>query len=122
MFALSPNLSKVWAIVYVICLFSLVLCANLCVTCGILYVVCSVLHATCPESIRVVFKNPFERFIHNMGKNGMLYLQNHSLTMWHWQNYMWHRQIRLSTFTIELFLDMTLAWDPTFIKYIYLMN
>ena len=37
--------------------------------------------------------------------------------MWHWQNYMWYWQIHLLTFTIELILDMTLAWDPTFIKY-----
>ena len=29
--------------------------------------------------------------------------------MWHWQNYKWHWQIHLLTFTIELFLDMTLA-------------
>ena len=72
------------------------------------------------------------QFIHNMGKNSalcvnfccvqfaMLYLQNPSfvlkIIMWHWQDYMWHWQIHLSTFTIELFLDMTLAWDPTFIK------
>ena len=37
--------------------------------------------------------------------------------MWHWQNYIWHWQIHLLTFTIELSLDMNLAWDPTFIKY-----
>ena len=37
--------------------------------------------------------------------------------MWHWQNYKWHWQIHLLTFTIELFLDMTLAYDPTFIEY-----
>ena len=51
----------------------------------------------------------------------MLYLQNHSFMLKiiyvAWQKYMWHCQIQLLTFTIELFLDMTLAWDPTFIKY-----
>ena len=34
-----------------------------------------------------------------------------------WQKYMWHCHFQLLTFTIVLFLDMTLAWDPTFIKY-----
>ena len=71
----------------VICLLSFMLCANLFVTCGI----CCVQFA-------------------------MLYWQNHSFMpkiMWHWQNYMWHWQIHLLTFTMELFLDMTLAWDPT---------
>ena len=33
------------------------------------------------------------------------------------QNYMRHWQIYLLTFTMKLFLDMALAWDPTFTKY-----
>ena len=51
----------------------------------------------------------------------MLYLRNHSFMLKilyvAWQKYMWHFEFQLLTFTIELFLDMTLAWDPTFIKY-----
>ena len=43
-----------------------------------------------------------------------IYAQDH---MWHWQNYMWHSQIHLLTLIIELFLDMTQAWNPAFIKY-----
>ena len=43
----------------------------------------------------------------------IIYAQDY---MWHWQNYMWHWRIHLLTFAFELFLDMTLAWDPTFIK------
>ena len=51
MFALCPSPSTIRAIVYAICLLSLILCANLCVTYGIWYVVCSVLYATCPDPL-----------------------------------------------------------------------
>ena len=41
------------AIVYVICLPSLMLCAKLCLTCGIWYVVYSVLYATFPDPFMI---------------------------------------------------------------------
>ena len=79
MFALCSNPSTIWAIVYVICLLSLMLCANLCVTCNVWYVVClvlicnmcrsiydiSILLCSMSETNYVVSKNPLYASIHS---------------------------------------------------------
>ena len=74
-----------------VCLNSFITWATIVLTVSIL------LHPVC----YVVFAKSF------------IYAQDY---MWHGQNYLRHLQIYLLTFTIGLFLDMTLAWDPTFIR------
>ena len=53
----------------------------------------------------------------------MLYLQNHSFMLKiiyvAWQNYMWHCQIQLLTFTIELFFRHDFSLGSNFHKVPY---
>ena len=93
----------------------------------------SIMFCNKSENFYVVSKNPFVCF--NSFVKGakialcvnfccvqfaMLYLQKHSSCSRLFMlpcKIMWHCQIQLLTFTFELFSDMTLAWDPTVIKY-----